>query len=191
MATRKKTTAAAPKPITGNGAVTKEEVLQLTPKEIAERLRSRFIDAATDLVDRADATAVVQEVVKDLEKEKTAVTLRLLGITKKWGNWEVESPGNHKSLVTDLLDTEAHAVIKSWVNQAVKEVLTEEAKTKFIADAKKAIQSSVRDDLHHRVSSWSMRDAVKPAVNAMLQQAADEVRKELNLPARIEIPTDR
>ena len=174
MATRKKVEAVA---------VPKAPVVLLTPKEIAEKMRVKFIEAASATANDAVADQVVESIVADLNKQKRDVTLRLLGLENKWGDkWEVDHCNGRESQITKYLTAGATGVIKAWVNDAVKEVLTTELQTKVMRDAKSAIKKELDDLVRNTTSGYYFKQRAEPMFNDLMQKAADEVREELGLP---------
>ena len=170
MATRKKTTE-APAPVT-----------PMTPKEIADKLRSKFIAAATEIANDAVADQVAESIIADLNAQKRAVTLNLLGLSDKWGKWEVE---NRESPITKHLAGVAQAAITQWVNEVVVEVLTEERKMKVKNAARNALKAHIERMLADTTQDYSLRQKAEAMVVAMMQKAADEVRGELDLEFRV------
>ena len=170
MATTKKTTE-APAPVT-----------PMTPKEIADKLRAKFIVAATAVANDAVADQVAESIIADLNAQKRAVTLSLLGLTDKWGKWEVES---RESPITKHLAEAAKATVMQWVNDAVVEVLTEERKVKVKNTVKNAIKAHIEGIVKDHVHDYTIRKKAEGLVDTMLQKAADEVRDELGLEFKV------
>ena len=170
MATTKKTTE-APAPVT-----------PMTPKEIADKLRAKFIVAATAVANDAVADQVAESIIADLNAQKRAVTLNLLGLSDKWGRWEVE---NRESPVTKHLAGVAQAAITQWVNDVVVEVLTEERKMKVKNAARDALKKHVEGMIKDITQDYTLRQKAEVMVEAMMQKAADEVRGELGLEFRV------
>ncbi len=170
MATRKKTTE-APVPVT-----------PMTPKEIADKLRAKFIVAATTVANDAVADQVAESIIADLNAQKRAVTLSLLGLTDKWGKWEIES---RDSPITKHLAEGAKTAVNQWINEAVVEVLTEERKVKIKNTVKNAIKAHIEGIVKDSVHDYSIRKKAETLVETMLQRAADEVRDELGLEFKV------
>lgn len=170
MATRKKTTE-APAPVT-----------PMTPKEIADKLRAKFIVAATAVANDAVADQVAESIIADLNAQKRAVTLNLLGLSDKWGRWEVE---NRDSPITKYLAEAAKATVMQWVNDVVVEVLTEERKMKVKNAARDALKKHVEGMIKDITQDYTLRQKAEAMVVAMMQKAADEVRGELDLEFRV------
>lgn len=173
MATTKKTTE-APAPAT--------PVTPMTPKEIADKLRAKFIVAATAVANDAVADQVAESIIADLNAQKRAVTLSLLGLTDKWGKWEVES---RESPITKHLAEAAKATVMQWVNDAVVEVLTEERKLKVKNTVKNALKAHIEGIVKDHVHDYTIRKKAEGLVDTMLQKAADEVRDELGLEFKV------
>ena len=170
MATTKKTTE-APAPVT-----------PMTPKEIADKLRAKFIVAATAVANDAVADQVAESIIADLNAQKRAVTLNLLGLSDKWGKWEVE---NRDSPITKCLAEAAKATVMQWVNDVVVEVLTEERKMKAKNAARDALKKHVEGMIKDITQDYTLRQKAEVMVEAMMQKAADEVRDELGLEFRV------
>jgi uncharacterized membrane-anchored protein YjiN (DUF445 family) len=168
MATRKKTTEA---PVT-----------PMTPKEIADKLRAKFIVAATAVANDAVADQVAESIIADLNAQKRAVTLSLLGLTDKWGKYEVES---RESPITKHLTEAARATVMQWVNDAVVEVLTEERKVKVKNTVKNALKARIEGIVKDNVHDYNIQKKAEAMVETMLQKAADEVRDELGLEFKV------
>ena len=170
MATTKKTTE-APAPVT-----------PMTPKEIADKLRAKFIVAATAVANDAVADQVAESIIADLNAQKRAVTLSLLGLTDKWGRWEVEG---RDSPITKYLAEAAKATVMQWVNDVVVEVLTEERKMKVKNAARDALKKHVEGMVKDITQDYTLRQKAEVMVEAMMQKAADEVRGELGLEFKV------
>jgi len=161
---------------------TEVPVTPMTPKEIADKLRSKFIVAATEIANDAVADQVAESIIADLNAQKRAVTLNLLGLSDKWGRWEVES---RESPITKHLAGVAQAAITQWVNEVVVEVLTEERKMKVKNAARNALKAHVETMIKDTAQDYSLRQKAEAMVEAMMQKAADEVRDELGLDPRV------
>lgn len=173
MATRKKAEVVA---------VPKAPVVLLTPKEIAEKMRAKFIEAASATANDVVADQVVESITDDLNKQKREVTLRLLGLDNRWGKWEVDHCNGRESPITKYLTAQAANVIAAWVNDAVKEVLTTEMQAKIMRDAKGAIRKELNDLVQNATAGYHLNQRAKPFLDDLMQKAADEVREELGLP---------
>lgn len=170
MATRKKAT---PK--------VKAPVAPMTPAEMAAVLKAKFVQAVSEVANDAHAESVTEQIINDLNAQKRQVTLRLLGLDDRWGRWEVDHCNGRNSLITQYLADGAEKAIQQWVNDAVKEVLTTELKSKVMEDAKKAIHKEVQDMVRNGLTGYRLQEKAKPVIDAWLQQAANEVREELGI----------
>ena len=140
-----------------------EEKPQPTMKEVADRLRSQFIHVAGTVANEVDMESVTQEVIKDLNASKREVTLKLLGLDNRWGKWEVDHGNSRKSPVGDIISDECRAMVTQWVNDTIKEVLTDEMKAKTKAHIKKAFIAEINDRHsyeHRRLVSSEASDIV-------------------------------
>lgn len=173
MATRKKVEAVA--------EVVKEPTIPLTPREIADKMRAKFIVAATDVANDMVADQVAESIISDLNAQKREVTLKLLGLDNRWGKWEVDHCNGRKSPITDYLADAAAEQIKAWVNEAVAEVLTEERKKKIQNTAKRAIQVEVEAMIEKHGTGYYLQERAEHVVKALMDKAANEVRVELGL----------
>ena len=154
----------------------------MTPKEIAEVIKAKFVTAATEVANDAHGESVAKEIVSDLNKQKRDVTLRLLGLDSRWGKaWEVDHCNGRESPITKYLAEESQETIRAWVNEAVTEVLTTEMKSKIMKDAKSALKKEVERQIRDNLGSYRLGEQAKPIINQLFQQAADEVREELGL----------
>ena len=153
----------------------------MTPKEIAEVIKAKFVAAATEVANDAHGESVANEIVKDLNAQKRDVTLRLLGIDNRWGKWEVDHCNGRESPITKLLAEQSKDVIRGWVNEAVQEVLTTELKSKVMKDAKAAVKREIEQHVRDNTGAYRLNQQVEPIIDALFQQAADEVREELGL----------
>jgi hypothetical protein len=157
------------------------EVKPMTPQEIAEVIKAKFVTAATEVANDAHGESVAQEIVKDLNAQKRDVTLRLLGIDNRWGKWEVDHCNGRESPITKLLAEQSQDVIRGWVNEAVQEVLTTELKSKAMNDAKKALKKEIEQQVRDNTGAYRLGQRAEPIIEALFQRAADEVREELGL----------
>lgn len=157
------------------------EVKPMTPKEIAEVIKAKFVTAATEVANDAHGESVAQEIVKDLNKQKREVTLRLLGLDSRYREWEVDHCNGRESLITQYLAEQSKETIRAWVNEAVQEVLTTELKSKIMTAAKGALKKEIEQQVRNNTGSYRLGEQVKPIINALFQNAADEVREELGL----------
>jgi hypothetical protein len=154
----------------------------MTPKEIAEAIKAKFVTAATEVANDAHGESVAKEIVNDLNKQKRAVTLRLLGLDSRYGReWEVDHCNGRESPITKYLAEESQETIRAWVNEAVQEVLTTELKSKIMTAAKGALKKEIERQVRDNTGSYRLGEQAKPLINALFQQAADEVREELGL----------
>jgi hypothetical protein len=174
MATRKKAVPAA----------TTEEPVELrkaTVKEIADKLKDAFVEVANERADRTEASAVVGEIIRDLEAQKREVTMKLLGLDNRWGKWEVDHCNGRESPITDYIASEGREMVKAWVNEAIKEVFTADAKDKFMKNCKVAITNELMDV----TGSYKMREYTHSLISdirmALVKEAANELRAELGL----------
>jgi len=173
MATRKKAVAVA--------EVAKEPTVPLTPKEIATKMREKFIVAATEVANDAVADQVAEKIIADLNVQKREVTLKLLGLDDRWGKWDVDHCNGRSSPITQYLAAGAEKAIKEWVNEAVAEVLTEERRLKIKNTAKAALKREVDTIVERQTNSYYLKERAEPIINALLERAAYEVRVELGL----------
>lgn len=158
------------------------EVKPMTPKEIAEVIKAKFVAAATEVANDAHGESVAQEIVKDLNAQKREVTLRLLGLDNRYGReWEVDHCNGRESPITKYLAEESQETIRAWVNEAVQEVLTTELKSKIMTAAKGALKKEIERQVRDNTGSYRLGEQAKPIINALFQNAADEVREELGL----------
>lgn len=173
MATRKKVEAVV--------EVVKEPTVPLTPREIADKMRAKFIVAATDVANDMVVDQVAESIISDLNTQKREVTLKLLGLDNRWGKWELDHCNGRESPITKYLAESAEATIKAWVNEAVAEVLTEERKKKIQNTAKRAMQIEVEMMIETYTKGYRLREKAEHVVKALVDKAADEVRVELGL----------
>lgn len=163
---------------------TKEEPTELrkaTVKEIADKLKDAFAAVATERADRTDASAVVGEIIQDLEAQKREVTMKLLGLNNQWGKWEVDHCNGRKSHITGYIASEGRELVKAWVNEAVKEVFTADAKDKFMKSCKAAITRELKDiDGNYQMRQYT-QSVVSDIRMALMKEAAKELRAELGL----------
>lgn len=116
-----------------------------TITEIAEQLHENFLRAAANTANEADSMAVVQEVVKDLNASKRAVTLKMLGLDNRWGGeWEVDHCNGRQSPITKYMDAECQEILAQWVRDAIKEVVTDKLKAEFQKVLAKDIKGTPR-----------------------------------------------
>jgi hypothetical protein len=157
------------------------QLRRATVHEIADKLKDAFVVVATERADRTEAEAVVGEIIRDLEVQKREVTMKLLGLDNRWGKWEVDHCNGRTSPTTDYLASEGRDLVKAWVNEAVKEVFTADAKDKFMKECKKAILN----ELKNVSGSYKTREYVESLVSdirtALVNEAAKELRAELGL----------
>lgn len=152
-----------------------------TVQEIAAKFKDMFVEVATERADRADAESVIGEIIRDLEAQKREVTMKLLGLDNRWGKWEVDHCNGRTSPITDYLAAEGKDLVKSWVNEAVKEVLTADAKDKFMKQCRAALIKDLKDI----TSSYQVREysdsVVKDLRMKLMKEAAADLRAELGL----------
>jgi len=170
MATRKKAV-----------EVIKAPIVPLTPKEIATKMREKFIVAATEVANDAVADQMAERIIADLNVQKREVTLKLLGLDDRWGKWDVDHCNGRNSPITQYLAENAEKQIKEWVNEAVAEVLTAERKLKIKNAAKAAIQREIDTIVEQQTKGYYLRERAEGIINALLERAAHEVRVELGL----------
>lgn len=174
MATRKK---AVPVALTEEPT----EIRRATVKEIADKLKDAFVVVATERADRTEAEAVVGEVIRDLEAQKREITMKLLGLDNRWGRWEVDHCNGRSSPITDYLASEGRELVKAWINEAVKEVFTADAKDTFMKNCKKALANDLKDIS----GSYKLREYTESLVSdirkSLMEDAAKELRVELGL----------
>ena len=155
--------------------------MTMTPREIAEVIKAKFVAAATEVANDAHGESVAMEIINDLNAQKRAVTLRLLGLDDKWGKWEVDHCNGRESPITEYLVKESEGAIRKWVNEAVQETLTTEFQAKVMRDAKAAIKKEVMNQVDTALEGYRLGQMAKPIIEGLFQQAANEVREELGL----------
>lgn len=158
-----------------------KQVEPMTPQEIAALIKEKFVTAATEVANDVHGESVAKEIVSDLNAQKRAVTLRLLGLEDRWGKWEVDHCNGRESPITQYLASESKETIKAWVNEAVQEVLTTQLKSKIMKDAKAAIKKEVEKQVRENTGAYRLGQQADPIINALFQAAANEVREELGL----------
>jgi hypothetical protein len=173
MATRKKAVVEV--------EVIKAPTVPLTPKEIATKMREKFIVAATEVANDAVAGQVAESIIADLNAQKREVTLKLLGLDDRWGKWDVDHCNGRNSPITQYLAAGAEKAIKEWVNEAVVEVLTEERKRDIKSTAKAALKREIDTIVEQQTKGYCMKERAETIINALLERAANEVRDELGL----------
>lgn len=152
-----------------------------TPQDIARRVRERFLAEASKLADETDAKAVAAELIKDLNSQKRAVALRLLGMEDKWGRWEIDHCNQRKSTITEMLDAEVVGLVRQWVNDAVEEVITEELKTSTKNKVKTAIRGAIKQLVDDHTGHYKTYDIAKGVVAGLVSEASSEIKAELGL----------
>jgi rRNA-processing protein FCF1 len=152
----------------------KEEPAIPTSAEIAESIRKQFRTISMEHAIAADARAITDAVIADLEKQKRHVTLALLGV-------DVDT-FNHVSadsvLVKEAVQL-AVPIIKEWVAASVKEILT----STFEQKMKKSMQAAMKRAITEECMSWrSTNEAAKSIAYALAKQEENALRAELGLP---------
>lgn len=165
--------------------VAQAEAEVMTARQMAAMLKTKFVQAVSDVANDAHAESVTEQIINDLNAQKRQVTLKLLGMDDRWGRWEVDHCNGRNSPITEYLTESAEGTIRQWINDAVKEVLTTELKSKVMADAKKAIHKELQDMVRNEMNPYSLRKKAAPVIDDWLQQAANEVREELGIPAKL------
>lgn len=148
-----------------------------TMEDIATKLREKFIEAAMTQANAADPEQLVNEVVKDLNAAKNEVTLKLLGLTNSWGRWEV-SGSQKDNLIDKMIDADGRELVRNWVQEAIKEVFTEEAKSAYMKRVKGEIKKYLKENL---LNNYNLRDASRKLCDEMTMNAVNELRAELSL----------
>ena len=151
-----------------------------TVQEIAEGLKTRFIECAAAAANEADVNQVMNAVIKDLNAAKREVTLKMMGLDNRWGNWEVDRSNGRNSPIVQYLNEECDQMIGEWVRTAVKEVLTEELRGKMKKEIDAAFRNALRDAAGYRLRS-KIDDHVESFVSDIIKAAANELREELQL----------
>ena len=151
-----------------------------TVQEIAEGLKTRFIECAAAAANEADVNQVMNAVIKDLNAAKREVTLKMMGLDNRWGNWEVDRSNGRNSPIVQYLNEECDQMIGEWVRTAVKEVLTEELRGKMKKEIDAAFRNALRDAAGYRLRS-KIDDHVESFVSDIIKDAVDELREELQL----------
>ena len=151
-----------------------------TVQEIAANLKARFINTAAAHANEADVEQVMTEVIKDLNAAKRAVTLKMMGLDNRWGNWEVDHCNGRTSPITEYLTDTSKTLIKNWVNDAIKEVLTTEVEAKL----KKQLADAFRKELYD-LGGYKTREMISDKVHEfiarLLKKEAAALRAELDL----------
>lgn len=151
-----------------------------TVQEIAEELKTRFIECAAAAANEADVNQVMNAVIKDLNAAKREVTLKMMGLDNRWGKWEVDHCNGRSSPISQYLNEECSRMIGEWVRASIKEVLTEEMRGKMKKEIDAAFRNELREASGYRIRS-QISDHVESFVNDILKGAADELREELQL----------
>ena len=151
-----------------------------TMQEVAAALRNRFIEVAGDVANDVDMEAVTKEVIQDLNASKREVTLKLLGMDNRWGKWEVDHCNGRKSPIGDIVNAECSAMVTQWVNDTIKEVLTDEMRLKTKVAIKKAFIAEITDRQSYH-SRKMVSDRVEDIVTRMVDAIKYEIEVELGI----------
>ena len=155
--------------------MTKEKP-QVTMQEVAAQLRDKFIEAAGKTANDVDMSAVTMEVVRDLNASKREVTLKLLGLDNRWGTWEVDHCNGRKSPVGELIDDACAELVTQWVNETIKEVLTDEMRLKTKAQIKKAFLAEITER-----NSYKTRELISNYATSFISTIVKEVKDEFEV----------
>lgn len=151
---------------------------QFSMEELATKLREKFIEAAMTQANAADPQQLVNAIVKDLNAAKNEVTLKLIGMNNTWGKWELDGRANG-NLINEMINDDARTLVHNWVQEAVKEVFTEEAKSAFLERVKKDLKKYIKQNL---LDGYNVRKVGGTICEELLHSAANELRAELALP---------
>lgn len=173
MATRKK-----PATTTAQGPT---EITATTVQEVAEKLKTAFLEVSSERANRRDATEVVSELIRDLEAQKAEITMKLLGMDNKWGRWEVDHCNGRHSPITQEIDAQAKSTVRDWVNAAIKEVLTDEARSAFLKKCKAEIIKDVTNITESYETQQYAKQKIDTIRKSLIDLAAAELKSELNL----------
>jgi hypothetical protein len=147
-----------------------------TMQEIAVKLRDRFVEVAGSVANDVNMEAVTHEVIKDLNASKREVTLKMLGLDNRWGKWEVDHCNSRKSPVQSLIDDTCMEMVTTWVNDTIKEVLTDEMKKKIKANIKAAFLSEIGD--RH---SYHARKMISEHAENIVTQMITDIKREIEV----------
>lgn len=147
-----------------------------TTAAVAALIRKTFIEKSQEHINGGNARAVMDAVLQELEAQKQAVTHALLGIDTRFGRVEVNS---QSPLVQETIKL-MQPIVQEWAKEAVREILTDERQAKLRMQMKKEISARIAEEC----ASWKYaNDAARKVATDIQQQALNEIRAELNLPA--------
>jgi hypothetical protein len=151
-----------------------------TMQEVAATLRERFVEVAGSVANDVNMEAVTHEVIKDLNASKREVTLKMLGMDNRWGKWEVDHCNSRSSPVQTLIDDACKEMVTTWVNDTIKEVLTDEMRLKTKVAIKKAFIAEI-GDRHSYHARKMVTDRAEGIVSRMVDDIKHEIEVELGI----------
>ena len=156
--------------------------------EIANRLRQKHLAALEKFGNSVDFTEVGHQIMADFNSQKRAVVLAMLGMDNAYGRWEVKD--YDKTPLGNMLKENVGTVLHEWVQQAVKEVFTDEKQNQIRNLLKNAVRKYLADQTI-KVQGYNMETQVRELLNDLSHEVLTDVRKELNLPEAPKKPASR
>lgn len=145
----------------------------MTLESIRAQLHEKFLAYAEEQLDATDPKEFMDSIVKDLENQKRAVTLKLLGMDNRWGKWEVDHCNGRSSPITTHIAAAVEPLLTEWMEKVVVEELRKEM-SKTTTGIKNAMRAEVL-----RLIEWKSSEYAKKLGEELLEKASDELKAEL------------
>lgn len=143
-----------------------------------DKFRRLLDDQMREELATLDPRVVLGAVTKRLQEHRDEMIWNLLGLSEKWGKWEVDHCNGRNSPITQYLTAEVGDQVREFVRGIAQEVLTEPVKAKIRA----AVEAELRKEYkyyYRRDYEQYVRERISTGLQAAAQECADRLISEI------------
>lgn len=131
-----------------------------TRQEALDTFRAQVEESIANNLNLLDPNAVLRDIVADINKSKNEVVWALLGMSNRWGKWEVDHCNGRTSEVSQWIAGQVKDEFDKFMLETTREVLAEvqaitrnQLKKAFKAEIEAAIAYGIRNHVSEAVSN--------------------------------------
>lgn len=151
---------------------------KLTLKDAVELIRQRAVDKLGDIAADVDATAMAQEVMRELNNRRKAIMLQFMGIDTSFSDVRLDAGPLRAALALELNPLLEKWKTEFWTEWQSDPALMAEvkrvARTAFMKNLADTLQNRVRDDAYKIA-----RDLLAHVSQQIMTEMREELKKEL------------
>lgn len=91
--------------------------------QFKDKLRLMLEESLTKHTSALNIDQFNHMVVRELEQQRSKVIWMLLGLTDKWGRWEVDTH-NKSSAMINYISAQTEPLVQAWVDEALQKALS-------------------------------------------------------------------